>query len=137
MTIDYEFLYVFTKEVLKLQKSIRWVGITNKFGVLLNIEKREGVKLLLTDEENEEYAANTISRQKTRTKFEPKIGKLLYAFGKYQKLNRATIPINNSYFLLITLDVDEKDFNRIIMDKVIPLVEKEKYKFDASVNEEQ
>jgi len=135
MTIDYEFLYVFTKEVLNLEKSIRWVGITNKFGVLLNVEKREGVKLLLTDEENEEYAANTISRQKTRTKFEPKIGKLLYAFGKYQKLNRATIPINNSYFLLMTLDVDEKDFNRIIMDKVIPLVEKEKYKFDASINE--
>jgi hypothetical protein len=137
MTIDYEFLYVFTKEVLNLEKSIRWVGITNKFGVLLNVEKREGVKLLLTDEENEEYAANTISRQKTRTKFEPKIGKLLYAFGKYQKLNRATIPINNSYFLLMTLDVDEKDFNRIIMDKVIPLVEKEKYKFDVSINEEQ
>jgi hypothetical protein len=137
MTIDYEFLYAFTKEVLKLDESIRWVGITNQFGVLLNVEKREGVKLLLTDEENEEYATNAISRQKTRAKFEPKIGRLLYAFGRYQNLNRATIPINNIYFLLMTLDVDEKDFNRIIMDKVIPLVEKEKSKFDAPSNKEQ
>ena len=30
--------------------------------------------MLLTEEENEEYAANTIYRQKTRVKFEPKIG---------------------------------------------------------------
>ena len=129
-TIDYEFLYSFTKEVLKLDNAIRWVGITNKFGILLNVEHKEGVKLFLTEEENEEYAANTISRQKTRVKFEPKIGNLLYAFGRYQKLNRATIPINESYYLLLTLDVGQKDFNSIIMDKVIPLVEKEKSRFD-------
>ena len=45
--------------------------------------------------------------------------------------NRATIPINESYYLLLTLDVAQKDFNAIIMDKIIPLVEKEKSKFDS------
>jgi hypothetical protein len=53
-TIDYEFLYAFTKEILNIEKTIRWVGITNKFGVLLNVEHKEGVKMLLTEEENEE-----------------------------------------------------------------------------------
>ncbi len=130
MTIDYEFLYAFTKEVLNLERTIRWVGITNKFGVLLNVEHKEGVKMLLTEEENEEYAANTISRQKTRVKFEPKIGNLLYALGRYQKVNRVTIPINESYYLLLTLDVEHKDFNTIIMDKIIPRVQKEKSRFD-------
>lgn len=129
-TIDYEFLYAFTKEVLELEKMIRWVGITNKFGTLLNFEHKQGVQMLLTDEENEEYAANTISRQKTRVKFQPKIGNLLYAFGRYQKVNRATVPINESYYLLLTLDVEQKDFNTIIMDKIIPLIEKHKSKFD-------
>ena len=57
-TIDYEFLYAFTKEILNEEKTIRWVGITNKFGVLLNVEHKDGVRLLLTEEENEEYAAN-------------------------------------------------------------------------------
>lgn len=129
-TIDYEFLYAFTKEVLELEKTIRWVGITNKFGTLLNFEHKQGVQMLLTEEENEEYAANTISRQKTRVKFQPKIGNLLYAFGRYQKVNRATVPINESYYLLLTLDVEQKDFNTIIMDKIIPLIEKHKSKFD-------
>ena len=38
-----------------------------------NEQNREGVKLLLTKEENQESAINTIIRQKTRTKFEQKI----------------------------------------------------------------
>jgi hypothetical protein len=58
-----------------------------------------------------------------------KIGKVIYAFGRYQKLNRATIPINDNYFLLLALDVEEKNFDQIIMEKVIPLLEKQKYKF--------
>jgi hypothetical protein len=135
-SIDYEFLYTFTKEVLNSEKTIRWVGITNKFGVLLNVEHKEGVNMLLTEEENEDYAASTIYRQKTRMKFEPKIGKLVYAFGRYEKVNRATIPINDSYYLLLTLDVEEKDFNTIIMDKIIPLIQREKSRFDLYRAEE-
>jgi len=69
--IDYEFLYAFTKEVLKLDKSIRWVGIANKYGILLNVEHREGLQPLMTDEENEEYAHLTVTRHKTRVNLNP------------------------------------------------------------------
>jgi hypothetical protein len=129
--IDYEFLYDFSKGVLKLDQYIRWVGIANKFGILLNTEHREGLKPFLTEEENEDYASLTVTRHKTRTKFEPKVGKLLYAVGRYQKLNRATIPINDYYYLLIALDIELKNFEEVIMQKVIPLVEKEKNNFIA------
>jgi hypothetical protein len=127
--IDYEFLYAFSKEVLNLDKYIRWVGIANKFGVLLNTEHREGIKPFLTEEENEDYASLTVTRQKTRTKFEPKVGKLIYAAGRYEKLNRATIPINDNYYLLVALDVELKNFEAVIMEKVIPLVENKKNNF--------
>jgi hypothetical protein len=72
MMVDYEFLYQFSKEVLNLHKRIIWIGITNKFGVIVNAEHKEGLKPLLTEEENEEYASSTITRHKTRTKFESK-----------------------------------------------------------------
>ena len=127
--IDYEFLYAFSKDILNLDKTIRWVGISNKLGVLLNVEQREGLIPFMSEEENEEYAANAIARYKSRIKFESKIGKLLYAFGRYQKLNRATIPINDNFYLLIALDVQTKDFDKIIMEKIIPHMEKEKHKF--------
>jgi hypothetical protein len=138
--IDYEFLYAFSKEVLNLDKYIRWVGIANKFGILLNTEHREGLKPFLTEEENEDYASLTVTRQKTRTKFEPKVGKLIYAAGRYEKLNRATIPINDNYYLLVALDVELKNFEEVIMEKVIPLVESKKNNFitnDDSVTTKQ
>jgi hypothetical protein len=127
--IDYEFVYAFSKQILNLDGSIRWVGIANKFGVLVSVEQRQDLQPLLSEEENEDYASATVTRQKTRTKFEPKIGKLVYAAARYQKLNRATIPINDDYYLLISLDVELKNFDALIMEKVIPLMMKEKTRF--------
>jgi hypothetical protein len=115
--------------VLAKAKSIRWVAMVNKNGVILTQKSREGVKLLLTEEENEQYAASAIARQKTRGKFEPKIGKMIYAFGRYDRLHRATIPINENYYLLITFDVEEKNFDSIIMDRVVPMIAENKSRF--------
>jgi hypothetical protein len=114
---------------LSLNPSIRWVGISDNTGVLLNVAHKEGVTLLLSNEENEEYASNAVKRHKTRITFESKMGKMNYAVGRYEKLIRATIPINSNYYLLITLDVEAKDYDVIIIEKVIPFVEKEKERF--------
>ena len=54
MNIDYEFLYTFSKDLLNLDRTIRWMGIANNFGVLLNVEHREGLIPVLTEEENED-----------------------------------------------------------------------------------
>ena len=122
MKIDYELLNSICDDVLAKDSSVRWAGIVNKNGVILAQKAGKGVKLLLSDEENEEYASTAIARQKTRGKFEPKIGKILYSFGRYELLHRATVPINENYYLLMTLDVQEKNFDSIIMDKILPAV---------------
>jgi hypothetical protein len=135
--IEYDLLYEFSKKILNLDPSVRWMGIANKFGVLLNAEHREGLEQLMTDEENEEYAALTVTRHKTRIKFQSKIGDLTYAVGKYEKVIRATIRINEDYFLLLTLDVDAKDYDSILVDRVIPLIKERKNEFvDKDTSEE-
>ncbi|MGZ5550903.1 MAG: hypothetical protein ACXW07_09095 [Nitrososphaeraceae archaeon] len=122
-----KFLYTFTQSILNSDKSIRWVAITDQDGNIINEQnRREGFESLLTKEENQESALNTIIRQKTRTKFEPKIGKLSYALGRYQKLSRCLIPINENYYLILTMDFDQYDFDKIIMEKIIALI-KEKF----------
>jgi hypothetical protein len=134
--IEYDFLYEFSKSMLNLDPSVRWMGIASKFGILVNAEHREGLEQLMTDEENEEYAALTVTRHKTRLKFQPKIGDLIYAVGKYEKIIRVTIKINEDYFLLLTLDIDAKDYDSILVEKVIPLVRERRNEFvdkDASV----
>ncbi|MGZ5509602.1 MAG: hypothetical protein ACXWFC_03875, partial [Nitrososphaeraceae archaeon] len=64
-----KFLYTFTQSILNSDKSIRWVAITDQDGNIINEQnRREGFESLLTKEENQESALNTIIRQKTRTK---------------------------------------------------------------------
>ena len=134
-TDDTKFLHAFTKNILKSDKSIRWVAITDQDGNIINEQNREGVKLLLTKEENQESAINTIIRQKTRTKFEPKIGKLSYALGRYQKMSRSLIPINENFYLILTMDFEENNFDRILIEKIIPFIKQEKEKFVTKKNE--
>jgi hypothetical protein len=122
---------------LNSDKSIRWVAITDQDGNIINEQNRgEEYESHLTKEENQESAINTIIRQKTRTKFEPKIGKLSYALGRYQKLSRCLIPINeNNFYLILTMDFDQYDFDKIITEKIIPLIKEEKEKFVIKKNE--
>jgi len=131
LKIDYELLDSLCEDVLAKHSSIRWTGVVNRNGVILTQKTREEVKLLLTEEENEEYAASAIARQKTRGKFEPKIGKMVYAFGRYERLHRATIPINENYYLLITLDVQEKNFDSIIIERIVPAIAERRSRFIA------
>jgi muramidase (phage lysozyme) len=124
-----KFLYTFTQKVLNSDRSIRWVTITEQDGIILNEQNREEGFISLLKDENQESAINTIIRQKTRTKFEPKIGKLSYALGRYQKLSRCLIPINENYYLILTMDFDQYNFDKIIMEKIIPLIKENKENF--------
>jgi hypothetical protein len=129
MTIDYEFFNSICENILSKHNSISWVGIINKNGIIITQCTRKGVNLLLTDEENEEYAASAIARQKTRGRFESKIGRLVYAYGRYEKLHRATIPVNEDYYLLVMLDIAENNFDSIILRRIVPLLAENKIRF--------
>ena len=124
-----KFFSAFTQSILNSDKSIRWVGITDQNGIIINERYREGLNPLLTIEENHEFAINTITRHKTRLKFEPKIGELTYTFRRYKKMSRCLIPINESYYLLLTMDFDQYDFDKIIMEKIIPIIKEKKENF--------
>ena len=81
----------------------------------------------MTHEENQEYTLSAINRHKSRVKFQEKIGKLLYALGKYEKLTRVVAPINDNFYLLITFDVEELNFDYLMLEKVIPFVTANKH----------
>jgi hypothetical protein len=120
------------KDILNLDDSIIHVGIMNNYGVLLNVEHKNHITPLLSDEENEEYASQSITRHKKRIEFEPKIGKVIYAFGRYKKVDRATVPINDDYYMLLMFKREQHSTNRshqIIREKVLPLVEIKRKRF--------
>ena len=126
---NYEFLYRFTKDVLHIDKSVRWVAVTNDVGVLLVVELREGLAPLLSEEENEQYAAAAISRHKLRVDYQDKIGKLTYALGKYEKIFRVTVPITEKYYLFLTIDSDLQNVDSIVNQQIIPIIRQNIDKF--------
>jgi hypothetical protein len=114
---------------LDSDKSIRWVGITDQNGIIINERDREDLKPLLTIEENHDFAVNTIARHKTRLKFEPKMGELTYTFRRYTRMSRCLIPINENYYLILNMDFDQYDFDKKITEKIIPLIKEKIEKF--------
>ena len=124
-----KFLYAFTQSILNIDRSIRWVGITDQDGIIINERYREGLKLMLTIEETHQWAIRTITRHKTRLQFESKMGKLTYLFRRYSRMSRCLIPINENYYLILTMDFDQYDFDKIITEKIIPLIKREKENF--------
>jgi len=124
-----KFLFTFTKDILNSDRSIRRVGITDENGNIINERDREGLKPFLTIEETHQWAIRTITRHKTRLQLESKMGKLTYLFRRYSRMSRCLIPINENYFLIFTMDFDQYDFDKIIMEKIIPLIKQEKEKF--------
>ena len=121
-----KFLFTFTKNILKFNNSIRWIGITDQDGNIINERDREGLKPFLTMDETHQWAIRTITRHKTRFQFESKMGKLTYLFRRYSRMSRCLIPINENYYLIFTMDFEESNFDKIIMEKIIPLI-KEKF----------
>lgn len=111
-----------SKEILKISPSLRWIAIADSEGKILNIARREGLDPLMNREENQEYTLNAITRHKSRLKFEDKLGKLVYSLGKYEKLVRIVTPINNKYYVLLTIDVEESHIDSIMKQQIIPKI---------------
>ena len=105
---------LFIQNILNIDRSIRQVGITDKNGIIINERDRPRLKPLLTLEENYEFAINTINRHKTRLKFEPKMGELTYTFRRDTRMSSCLIPINKNYYLILTLDFDQYNFEALL-----------------------
>ncbi len=136
----------FCKAIIAEDLSIRFAGVANQMGHLIEGEYREGLKPLMNKQETEHYTMQTVFRASTRETFESEIGKQRYAIAVYEKLIRATIPFiivssqgdkdsdkkeikqqhneQNSrlLYLLVSFDLSS-DVISIVEDKVLPLIE--------------
>ena len=112
--------------IIESDNTIRFVGISNKMGNLIISRYRKGVIPLLTPEETEKLALESVLRMKTRKDFESKLGRPIYSFTIYQKVKRVTIALENmEYPILMTSFDKEADHENIIVNKILPMVNEE------------
>jgi hypothetical protein len=114
-------------EILALDDKIRFAGIATRFGKVVASIYRGGLDPLLTRQESELSVTQSIIRMGTRQTLEQKLGKTIYAFAMYEKIKRATIPMHDAdgHILMVSFDI-EADHERLILQKILPLVRERK-----------
>ena len=86
---------------MESDKTIRFVGISNKMGNQIISRSRNGLTPLLTPKEIEMYAMESVLRMNTRKDFELKLGKPIYSFTLYQKVKRVAITLENKEYPIL------------------------------------
>jgi hypothetical protein len=110
-------------DILESDRSIRFVGISDKMGKQIASSYRAELVPLLTPMEIEMSAIESVLRMKTRKDFESKLGKPIYTFTFYQKIKRVTITLENKEYPILMASFDlEADHDNIIVNKILPLI---------------
>ncbi|TRZ79191.1 MAG: hypothetical protein D4R90_04480 [Nitrosopumilales archaeon] len=92
--------------VMKSDSRIRYATVCDMEGQVLGTEMREGLKMLLNEEEHREALMYAVNAMKVREKLSAKLGKNQYVLAVYDNLCRLTMPIGNKYMLLLTWGPD-------------------------------
>jgi hypothetical protein len=109
--------------VLALDKSTRFCCVVDRLGHIVSSKYRAGLTPLMTFEETRRNALLSAIRYSTRQSWEGKTGKTLYSITRYEKLTRASIPIQAKHLLLISFDAEVSEVDRLIQEKILPMLQ--------------
>jgi hypothetical protein len=98
-------------QILLLAKSIRFCGIVDKFGTIIDGKYRENFQHLLTDQEERKQVLQAAIRNSSKPSWESKLGKARYSTTLYEKVITVTIPLWEAHFLFVTFDGDADDYD--------------------------
>ena len=111
--------------MLALDKSIRFCCLVDRLGHIIAYKYRQGLTPLMTNEETRKNALLSVIRHSTRQSWESKMGKTLYSITRYERLTRASVPMPAKGLLLVSFDADVSEVDRLVQEKILPLVRNE------------
>ena len=124
-----EYFQNFCGNILNRHYFIRSAANADHVGHLMATAFRHGLTPLMTQEESSRAVAQAAIRAATRNKFKSKIGELQFSLSRYEKLVRATTPINSGqtsrFLLLLTFDI-EAEADSIILKRILPCIAENK-----------
>jgi hypothetical protein len=94
--------------IIKLDRNIRFVGIVNNKGEVIEGGFQEGVEPLLQDSEEQEMYVNSLSNMAIFQNVSDRLGKVKYSLTEHQKIALMSFPLDNG---ILCLSVYVKDAN--------------------------
>jgi len=109
------------KNILKLDSKIRFAGVVNTKGVLINNMYQEGVEEYLTPSELKMSLHYSMLEWEKSKNLTHKIGNERASVVEYDKVTLLSIPLNNSDLFVESIEPNEDYFKMILKFK--PLLE--------------
>ena len=94
--------------IIKLDRNIRFVGIVNDKGEVIEGGFQDGVEPLLEGSDEQEMYTNSLSNMALLKNYSDRLGKVKYSLTEHQKIAMMTFPIDND---ILCLSVYSKDTN--------------------------
>ena len=94
--------------IIKLDRNIRFVGIVNNKGEVIEGGFQEGVEPLLEETEEQEMYVNSLSNMVLLQNFSNRLGKVKYSLTEHQKIALMTFPLDGG---ILCMSVYVKDTN--------------------------
>jgi hypothetical protein len=120
MEIDLTMERNFCEQVLNIDKTIRFAGITNSMGDMIVAKYSSSVTPLLSGVEAEVSAFQSTTKMDSVQALKNKLGKIIYVSEVFENVKRATMRLDNDCFLLVSFEACA-DHDFMIMNKILPL----------------
>ncbi len=105
---------------MMIDSTIRYAAIQNKDGAKICGGFRENINPILSNDELKMMHYYASQRWQSRKNIEHKLGNTKYAMAEYDKLKRITFPLNETYMLMLTTEINT-NHTRVI-NKVLELI---------------
>ncbi len=109
------------KNILELDPKIRFVGVVNTKGILINNLEQKGVEQYLSPDESKMSIHYSIWEWEKSQNLSHELGFERSSVLEYDKVTLINIPIDNSNLLVASIEPNE-DFFKMIM-KIKPLIQ--------------
>ncbi|SRR5690606_14184457 len=106
-------------KIIKLDRNIRFVGIVNSKGEVIEGGFQQGVRPLLNETEEQQMYIQSLWNLTTLESYSGRLGKVRYSITEHEKVTLMTFPLGNGILCLST--TPKANMNKI-RDKVMQTI---------------
>ena len=108
------------ERIFESDSSIRFIGVCNLQGQLLDAQYRDGVTPLLSDSGLQFSAIKSAIRATTRIGNNDELGNPLYSITAYENIKKASIPFGKNLLLLVSFEKNQEESK--VMKKILDIL---------------
>ena len=117
-------IFSLSKSVLNLDELIEYCAIVDKYGHIIASQSRMPPRRIVNEDNAERIAMQSAIRNFTTPSWAVQFGAIYYTATRHEAIISATVRISNNYLMIVSFDAQTSNFDEIIMQRIMPFIEK-------------